>query len=99
MNTKSQYGFELITVSDRLNEVIKQAIKKAKKENMDEKLELFKNKLEKLIEVTENLTDSKVVFLSQELDKLILNYYYLGGVESGTSIACGKAWYVKRAGT
>ena len=98
MNTKSQYGFEQITVSDRLDEVIKQAIKKSKKENMDDKLELFKNKLEKLIEVTENLTDSKVVFLSQELDKLILDYY-LGGVESGTSIACGKAWYVKRAGT
>ena len=82
MNTKSQYGFEQITVSDRLDEVIKQAIKKAKKENMDDKLELFKNKLEKLIEVTENLTDSKVVFLSQELDKLILNYYLLYGAAS-----------------
>ena len=43
---------------------------------MDDKLELLRNKLEKLIEVTENLVDSKVVSLSCELDKLILNYYF-----------------------
>ncbi len=32
MNTKCQYGFEQIKISDRLDEVIKNAIKKAKKE-------------------------------------------------------------------
>ena len=34
------------------------------------------DKLEKLIEVTENLVDSEVVSLSCELDKLILNNYF-----------------------
>jgi len=43
---------------------------------MDDKIELFRNKLEKLIEVTENLVDSEVVSLSCKLDKLILNYYF-----------------------
>ncbi|WP_298836369.1 aspartyl-phosphate phosphatase Spo0E family protein [Clostridium sp.] len=43
---------------------------------MDDKIELLRNKLEKLIEVTENLVDSEVVFLNCELDKLILNYYF-----------------------
>ena len=46
---------------------------------MDCKLELLRNKLEKLLEVTENLVDSEVVTLSQELDKPILNYYFLEG--------------------
>jgi len=32
MNIKYQYGFEQIKISDRLDEVIKNAIKKAKKE-------------------------------------------------------------------
>jgi len=32
MNTKCQYGFEQIKIPDRLDEVIKNAIKKAKKE-------------------------------------------------------------------
>jgi len=44
---------------------------------MDYKLELLRKKLEKLLEVTENLVDSEVISLSQELDKLILNYYLL----------------------
>jgi len=46
-------------------------------DKMDYKLELelLRNKLEKLLEVTENLVDSEVVSLSQELDRLILNYY------------------------
>ena len=38
-------------------------------------LELLRNKLGKLLEVTENLVDSEVVSLSKELDRLILNYY------------------------
>lgn len=48
-------------------------------DEMDYKLELelLRNKLEKLLEVTENLVDSEVVSLSQKLDKLILNYYFL----------------------
>ena len=32
MTTKSQYGFEQIKVSNRLDEVIKKAIERAKKE-------------------------------------------------------------------
>ena len=32
MDTKSQYGFEQIKISDRLDEVIKKAIERAKKE-------------------------------------------------------------------
>jgi len=45
MNTKCQYGFEQIKISDKLDEVIENAIKKAKKK---------KNKLNltKLIEST-----------------------------------------------
>ena len=41
-------------------------------DKVDSKLELLRNKLEKLLEVTENLVDSEIVSLSQELDKLIL---------------------------
>ena len=88
MNTKSQYGFEQIKISDRLDEVINKAIERAKKE----KLELLRNKLERLLEVTENLVDSEVVSLSQELDKLILNYYFLEEVGS-ISVASGKVNY------
>ena len=43
---------------------------------MDDKLELLRNRLEKLIEVTDNLVDSEVVSLSCKLDKLILKYYF-----------------------
>ena len=32
MTTKSQYGFEQIKISDKLDEVIKEAIERAKKE-------------------------------------------------------------------
>ena len=88
MNTKSQYGFEQIKISDRLDKVIKNAIERSKKE----KLELLRNKLDRLLEVTENLVDSEVVSLSQELDKLILNYYFLEGVGS-ISVASGKVNY------
>jgi len=38
-------------------------------------IELLRNKLENLISVTERLADSDVVSLSQELDRLILQYY------------------------
>ena len=46
-------------------------------DKMDYKLELelLRNKLDKLLEVTENLVDSEVVSLSKELDRLILYYY------------------------
>jgi hypothetical protein len=42
---------------------------------MDEQVELLRTKLEKLISVTDSLVDSEVVSLSQELDKLISQYY------------------------
>jgi len=42
---------------------------------MNDEIELLRDKLEKLIAVTENLGDCKVVSLSQELDKLITNYH------------------------
>ena len=42
---------------------------------MNDEIELLRDKLEKLIAVTENLVDYKVVSLSQDLDKLISNYY------------------------
>ena len=42
---------------------------------MDDKIELLRNKLEKLIAVSESLISPEVVSLSQELDKLILHYY------------------------
>ena len=41
---------------------------------MNEKIEFLRNNLEKSITECCNLTDSKVVMLSQELDKLIVNY-------------------------
>ena len=47
---------------------------------MSEQMELLRTKLEKLISVTDSLIDSEVVSLSQELDKLI-SQYYLGEVE------------------
>ncbi|MGH4126001.1 MAG: aspartyl-phosphate phosphatase Spo0E family protein [Clostridium sp.] len=42
---------------------------------MNEQMELVRNKLEKLIAVTGSLVDNEVVSLSQELDKLIFQYY------------------------
>mgnify|MGYP001561683974 CR=1 FL=1 len=42
---------------------------------MNNEMELLRNKLEKLISVTEDLVDYEIVSLSQELDMLILNYY------------------------
>ena len=42
---------------------------------MSTQIELLRDKLEKLVAVTENLLDSEVVSLSQELDKLISRYY------------------------
>jgi len=47
---------------------------------MNDQIELVRIKLEKLIAVTGNLIDSEVVSLSQELDKLI-SQYYLGEVK------------------
>ena len=44
---------------------------------MDEQIELLRDKLEQLRAVTENLFDSEVVSLSQELDKLICQYYLI----------------------
>lgn len=37
--------------------------------------ELLRDKLEKLIAISESLIDIEIVFVSQELDKLILKYY------------------------
>ena len=42
---------------------------------MNDEIELLRDKLEKLIAVTESLVDCEVVSLSEELDKLISNYY------------------------
>ena len=42
---------------------------------MGMQIELLRNKLENLVAVTGNLLDSEVVSLSQELDKLISQYY------------------------
>ena len=41
---------------------------------MNNEIELLRDKLEKLIAVTESLVDCEVVSLSQELDKLISNF-------------------------
>ncbi|MBU3112489.1 aspartyl-phosphate phosphatase Spo0E family protein [Clostridium lacusfryxellense] len=38
-------------------------------------IELLRTKLEELVEATEDLLDNEVVSLSQELDKLIFQYY------------------------
>ena len=42
---------------------------------MIDQMEILRNKLEMLISVTESLVDYEVVSLSQELDKLISDYY------------------------
>lgn len=42
---------------------------------MNEQIELLRNKLEKLIAITESLVDSQIISLSEELDKLIFEYY------------------------
>lgn len=42
---------------------------------MNMQIELLRNKLEKLIVISESLVDSEVVSLSQELDELISKYY------------------------
>ncbi|MGV8979854.1 aspartyl-phosphate phosphatase Spo0E family protein [Clostridium sp.] len=42
---------------------------------MVEQMELVRSKLEKLITISGSLIDSEVVSLSQELDKLIFQYY------------------------
>ena len=42
---------------------------------MNEQMELVRNKLEMLIAVTGSLVDGEFVSLSQELDKLIFQYY------------------------
>ena len=44
-------------------------------EIMGIQIELLRTKLEELVEVTEDLLDNDVVSLSQELDKLIFQYY------------------------
>ena len=45
MNTKSQYGFEQIKVSDRLDEVIKKAIERVKNEKKRKIIKLNSTKL------------------------------------------------------
>ena len=45
MNSKSQYGFEQIKISDRLDEVIKKAIERAKKEKKRNIIKLNSTKL------------------------------------------------------
>ncbi|MBU3126259.1 aspartyl-phosphate phosphatase Spo0E family protein [Clostridium sp. FP2] len=42
---------------------------------MNEQVELLRNKLEKLVSVTDSLVDSEIISVSQELDKLIYQYY------------------------
>ena len=42
-------------------------------------IELLRNKLEKLVSVSDNLIDSEIIFVSQELDKLINQYYLCEG--------------------
>ena len=44
---------------------------------MNSQMELLRKKLEMLISVTDSLIDYEVVSLSQELDKLISDYYLL----------------------
>lgn len=44
-------------------------------EIMGIQIELLRTKLEELVEATEDLLDNEVVSLSQELDKLIFQYY------------------------
>ena len=44
-------------------------------EIMSIQIELLRIKLERLVAVTENLCDNEVVSLSEELDKLIFQYY------------------------
>ena len=45
---------------------------------MSEQIEFLRNKLEKLIEVTDCLVHSEIVSVSQELDTLIFQYYLCG---------------------
>jgi len=42
---------------------------------MSEQVELLRSKLETLVLTTDNIVDSEVISLSQELDKLISQYY------------------------
>ena len=42
---------------------------------MNEKILLLRYKLEKLITITERLTNDEIICLSQKLDKLIYEYY------------------------
>ncbi|MBU3191545.1 aspartyl-phosphate phosphatase Spo0E family protein [Clostridium bowmanii] len=56
---------------------------------MNNDIELVRDKLEKLIIVTQGVTDCKVVSLSQELDKLITNYY-LQNAQDGVSVSMEK---------
>jgi len=42
---------------------------------MSEQAELLRNELEKLVSVTDSLINGDVISLSQELDKLISQYY------------------------
>lgn len=42
---------------------------------MSEQVELLRSKLEMLIIMAESLVDNEIISLSQELDKLILQYY------------------------
>jgi hypothetical protein len=44
---------------------------------MNEQIELLRDKLEDLIAVNEDLHGSEVVSLSNELDKLICQYYLM----------------------
>ena len=44
-------------------------------EIMDDQIELLRDKLQKLIVVKEGHIDNEVIALSQELDKLIYQYY------------------------
>jgi hypothetical protein len=53
---------------------------------MNDDIRLLRDKLENLIQISESLTDYKVIYLSQELDKLITNYY-LQNSRDGVSVS------------
>lgn len=53
---------------------------------MNDEIGLLRDKLENLIQIAESLTDYKVIYLSQELDKLITNYY-LQNARDGVSVS------------
>ena len=52
---------------------------KKRVEIMSIQIELLRNKLEKLVSVADSLIDNEIISVSQELDKLIFQYYLCEG--------------------